>query len=455
LAVLGLGCAEHVMDLEEARAPIEPAMLERTGTSDAPAGGAVRAYDVAIVGGGFAGLACAKALGRSGLSVVVLDRRNHHLFQPLLYQVATAALSPADIAQPIRNILSRYPRVEVLMGEVEAIDAKDKLVRLAEGPAIRYRALVIATGSDYSYFGKDEWQRFAPGLKTLENARSIRSTLLANFERAEVCEDPARRRALMTTLIIGGGPTGVEMAGAIAELARWTLAGDFRRIDPAEAVVILAEAGPRLLASFPEPLSAYAARELERLGVTVSLGRPVEELSETGARIAGQSLEAGLVIWAAGVRASPAARWLGVEADRSGRILVGPDLAVPGLDGVFALGDVAACRQDGKPDGIPLPALAQVAKQQGQHLGRALPALLNDGEAAPAFQYRDRGNAAVIGRHAAVFDFGGRVFKGRLAWLLWAIVHVALLVGLERRLLVVTQWIWRYFTYQRGARLIS
>ena len=431
--------------LRERPPPPAPAMAD-----DAAASTAVRDCDVAIVGGGFGGLACAKALRRSSLKVILVDRRNHHLFQPLLYQVATAALSPADIAQPIRKILSGHARTEVLLGEVKGVDTGRRLLRLADGPAIRYRALVIATGSDYYYFGHEAWSRFAPGLKTLEDARAIRSTLLMNFEQAEACDDPVRRKALMTTLIIGGGPTGVEMAGAIAELARWTLAGDFRRIDPAAAEVVLVEAGPRLLASFPEPLADYARAELERMGVTISIGKPVEDIGADGALVDGLRIEAGLVVWAAGVRASPAAAWLGVEADRGGRIPVGSDLAVPGRERVFALGDVASFAQDGQP----LPGLAQVAKQQGRHLGRALPALLSGGQAAPPFRFRDRGNAAVIGRHAAVFDFGGRRFKGRLAWLLWALVHVALLVGLERRMLVLTQWIWRYFTYQRGARLI-
>jgi NADH:ubiquinone reductase (H+-translocating) len=428
-----------------------PRPLPEAAMTEAPPGAAAaRECDVAIVGGGFAGLACAQALGRSGLTVIVVDRRNHHLFQPLLYQVATAALSPADIAQPIRSILADHRNIEVLMGEVESVAAEQRMLRIQGGLAIRYRALVLATGSDYSYFGHDEWSRFAPGLKTLEDARAIRSTLLRNFELAEASDEPLRRRALMTTLIIGGGPTGVEMAGAIAELARWTLAGDFRRIDPKDATVTLVEAGPRLLASFPEPLAAYAARELERLGVTLRLGQPVEEIEPGGALIAGQRVEAGLVIWAAGVRASPAARWLDVPADRGGRIAVAPDLSVPGRANVFALGDIAALAQDGKP----LPALAQVAKQQGRHLGEALPAFLGEGRPPPPFRFHDRGNAAVIGRHAAVFDFGGRLFKGRLAWLLWALVHVALLVGLERKVLVLTQWIWRYFTYRRGARLI-
>jgi NADH dehydrogenase len=410
----------------------------------------IRERDVVIVGGGFAGLACAKALGEAGVSTAVVDRSNHHLFQPLLYQVATAALSPADIAQPIRSILSPYDSVDVVMGEVAKADVDARTVTLKDGLTLRWRALVLATGSEYSYFGRDDWKRFAPGLKTIEDARSIRSRLLRNFEEAEAEDDPVRQRALMTVLVIGGGPTGVELAGAVAELARWTLAGDFRHIDPSSARIILVEAGPRVLGQFPEKLAEYALRELEGLGVTVWTGRKVEDIDDRGAIVAGECVEAGLVVWAAGVKATPAAALIGVTPDRSGKIAVNPDLSVAGAPGVYALGDIAALAQDGRP----LPALAQVAKQQGQYLGARLPLLLEGEAAAEPFRFNDRGNAAVIGRHAAVFDVKGRLFMGRLAWLMWAIVHVFLLVGLERRLLVILQWIWRYFTYKRGARLI-
>lgn len=417
-----------------------------TGSFTAAGEGAVPIRDVVILGGGFGGLACARALGPSGRRVTVVDRRNYHLFQPLLYQVATAALSPADIAEPIRRILSRYEAVDVVMDEVAAIDTAARRVALAGGAMLGYRRLVVATGSEYTYFGHDAWARFAPGLKTIEDAREIRSRILANFEAAETCPDPVRQRALMTTVVIGGGPTGVEMAGAVAELARHTLARDFRHIDPTRAVTLLVEAGPRLLAAFPEDLAAYAARELGRLGVTVLTGRPVEDVRPDGVTVGGQEVAAGAIVWGAGIRAAKAGALLGVPLDRIGRVRVGPALAVDGLEDVYAVGDLALFEQDGRP----LPALAQVAQQQGSHLGRALAA----GGPVPAFRFRDRGNTAVIGRHAAVFDFGRRRLKGRFAWVLWAIVHVWLLIGFDKRLRVMLQWTWRYFTYQRGARLI-
>ena len=406
--------------------------------------------DVVIVGGGFAGLACAKELGGDAVTVTVIDRRNYHLFQPLLYQVATAALSPADIAEPIRKILSRHANISVVMGEVVAIDPGERLVRLADGPVFRYRRLVLATGSEYNYFGHDDWKRFAPGLKSIDDAREIRSRILRNFEEAETSADPARRRALMTSVVIGGGPTGVEMAGAIAELARWTLARDFRAIDPTTATVLLVEAGPRLLAAFPEDLAGYAHERLDRLGVTVMTGRPVEDVRPDGVTVGGIDVPCGLVVWGAGIRATPAAALLGVPQDRIGRVRVGPDLEVIDRSGIHALGDIALLEEDG----APLPALAQVAKQQGEHLGRHLAAAVRDGTPVPPFRFRNRGNTAVIGRNAAVFDFGRRHLRGRIAWLLWAIVHVYLLVGFQKRLLVSLQWIWRYFTYQRGARII-
>ncbi len=407
--------------------------------------------DVVIVGGGFAGLACARRLGRSGLSVTVIDRSNHHLFQPLLYQVATAALSPADIAEPIRRILGRFPSVEVLMAEVVGVDVEARRVRLADGNPIAYRRLVLAPGSRYDYFGHTDWEASAPGLKTIDDARRIRSRVLMNFETAEASLDPAEQERLMTTVVVGGGPTGVEMAGALAELARWTLARDFRHIDPTTARILLVEAGPRLLGGFPEPLGDYARRRLEGLGVTVLTGTPVEDIRPDGITLGGEDLPVGMVVWGAGVRANPAAAWIGVEpADRSGRVRVGPDLSVPGHPEIHVLGDAALAEEDGRP----LPGLAQVAKQQGEYLGTVLPALVAGDGTAPPFHFKDRGNTAVIGRNAAVFDFGRRQLKGRFAWLLWAIVHVYLLVGFEKRLLVALQWLWRYFTYQRGARII-
>jgi len=411
---------------------------------------------VVIIGAGFGGLACAAALGSTGIPVTVIDRRNYHLFVPLLYQVATAALSPADIAQPIRKILSRHPNIRVVLGEVTGIDTERRLVRLnPDGPHrdgdVRYDRLVIATGSSYSYFGHDEWAAVAPGVKTIEDAQHIRARLLGCFERAELSTDPEEQAMLMTVVIVGGGPTGVELAGAVAELTRYALARDFRRIDPRSARILLVEAGPRLLGTFPEHLSRYARNALGRLGVTVMTGQAVEKIEAGGVTISGRFIPAGTMVWGAGVAASPAGRWLGLETDRAGRIRVDADLSVPGLDGVYALGDTALGAGD---DGKPLPGLAQVAKQQGQHLGAALAANILRGEPMPPFRFKNRGNTAIVGRSAAVFDFGTRQLKGWLAWILWAVVHVYLLVGFEKRLLVSMQWLWRYLTYERGARLI-
>jgi NADH dehydrogenase len=407
---------------------------------------------VVVVGAGFGGLACAQALGRAGVRTTVIDRNNYNLFAPLLYQVATAALSPADVAEPIRRILSRYPSVDVVLGEVVGVDWQNRRVLRADGGVLPYDRLVLATGSVYSYFGHEDWAEVAVGLKTIENARRIRTRILDAFELAEICDDPERRAMLMTTVIIGGGPTGVEMAGAVAELARYTLARDFRRIDPRDAVVILVEAGPRLLPSFPEALSDYARWALEKLMVTVVTGHAVEAVEPGAVTVAGRRIPCATVVWGAGVAASPAARWLCVEADRAGRVAVGADLAVHGRPGVFAIGDTALALDS---DGKPLPGLAQVAKQQGLHLGRALAAELGRGEPLPPFRFRNRGNTAIVGRSAAVFDFGRWHLRGWPAWLLWALVHVYLLVGFENRLLVAMQWLWRWLTYERGARLIT
>ncbi len=407
---------------------------------------------VVIVGAGFAGLACARELGNAPVRVTMVDRHNYHLFVPLLYQVATAALSPADIAQPIRRLVARYQNIGVVLGDVCGIDAGARAVHLAGAGHLTYDRLVLATGSTFSYFGHNDWARFAPGPRTLETAREIRARLLLAFERAEMSADADERETLLTTVVVGGGPTGVEVAGAIAELARYALARDFRRIDPRAARILLIEAGPRVLASFPPELSDYARRSLERLGVTVMTDRAVESVGPSGVTVGGRLVPAGTIVWAAGVRASPAAAWLGVQPDGAGRIRVDPDLSVPGFDGVFALGDTAAIAGE---DGNPLPALAQVAAQQGRHLGRALKANLVHGRPMPPFRFRNRGNTAIIGRSAAVFDFGSWRLKGYAGWLLWAIVHVYLLTGFEKRLLVSLQWLWRYLTYQRGARLIT
>lgn len=407
---------------------------------------------VAIVGGGFGGLACAQALAGSPHRVVLIDRRNYHLFQPLLYQVATAALSPAHIASPLRHILARYDNVEVRLGSATGIDLAERRVLMEDQPPVAWDRLVLATGASYSWFGHDDWAAVAPGLKTLADARTVRAKLLRAFERAEIEVDPDRRRQLMTCVIVGGGPTGVELAGAVAELTRWTLKNDFRRIDPRATRILLIEAGPRVLSGFPDNLSAYAVRALEGLGVTVRTGEAVTAVDAESVCVGTERIPAGTVLWAAGMAASPAARWLDIAADKAGRIPVAPDLSVPGLAGVYALGDtVSSAGADGKP----LPGLAQVAQQQGRHLGRALVRHLSDGTPVPPFSFHNRGNTAVIGRHAAVFDFGWWRFTGRAAWLLWGIIHIVLLVGFENRLIVTTQWIWNYFTRERGARLIE
>jgi NADH dehydrogenase len=408
---------------------------------------------VVIVGAGFAGLACARALGSTGARVTIVDRHNYHLFVPLLYQVATAALSPADIAEPIRKILRRHRNVDVLLGEVAGVDTANRSVCLADGERLDYDRLVLAPGSRYNYFAHPEWEAWAPGLKTIADARRLRSRLLCAFELAERERDPQRQRALLTTVIVGGGPTGVEMAGAIAELARHALVRDFRHVDPAAARVMLVEAGPRILAAFPEALAAFAHRRLERLGVEISCGAAVEQIGPHSVRIGGDEVAAGAVIWGAGIRAGCVGDWLGVPVDRAGRVRVDATLAVPDFADIFVLGDSA--RFDDPGTGNALPALAQVAHQQGQHLGRALRRQLSSEEPLPPFRFRDRGNTAIVGRNAAIFDFGRWQLKGRLAWLLWAIVHIYLLVGFEKRLLVAIQWLWRYLTYQRGARLIT
>lgn len=418
---------------------------------DVPAAPAAGPHRVVIVGAGFGGLALAQTLGGTPLDVTVIDRRNYHLFQPLLYQVATAVLSPGEIAEPIRKILRRHGNVTVLMAEVEGIDPGRKEVRV-RGEPLAYDTLVLATGAAHSYFGHPEWERFAPGLKTLEDATRLRTTILAAFERAEMEGDPAERERLMTFAVIGGGPTGVEMAGAIADLAHKALARDFRNIDPTEARILLIEAAPRILGPFPEDLSTYARRALERLGVEILTERPVEDVSEAGVTVGGEFIPTATVVWAAGVRASRLGDSLGVETDRAGRIPVGPDLSVAGLEGVYVIGDLALARDEG---GKPLPGLAQVAHQQGRYLGKALPARILKGEAPEPFRFRSRGNLAVIGRNSAVVEWGSVKLKGFLAWLVWGVAHIYLLVGFQNRFLVTMRWLWAYLTHQRGDRIIA
>jgi len=409
-------------------------------------------FAIVIVGAGFAGLEVAKELGRAGIGVTVLDRQNHHLFQPLLYQVATAGLSAADIAEPVRKVLRGHESVQVLLGEVAGIDAAARRVQLADGASLRYDVLVLAAGAVDSHFGHDEWKPHLLGLKSLADAQAIRSRVLLAFEQAERSPDAAEQQRLMTIAIVGGGPTGVELAGSLAELCRHTLADDFRAIAPEHARIMLIEAGPRLLAGFSQEASRYAEKRLRTLGVEVLTDTAVEDVRDGEIRIAGRSVAVGHTLWAAGVAASPLAAMPGAETDRAGRVLVDETLAVPGLPGVYALGDLAHCPG---PDGKPLPGLAQVAKQQGRHLGRGLVRHIRDGAPLEPFRYRGRGNTAIVGRNAAVFEQGGFRIRGWFAWFSWVVIHVYLLVGFQNRIRVSVQWLWRYLTYERGARLVT
>lgn len=407
---------------------------------------------VIVIGAGFAGLACAAGLGNTGISVTVVDRRNHNLFQPLLYQVATAALSPADIAEPVRRTLGRYENIRVMLGDAVGIDRSARQVLLKDGLALRYDELVVATGSEYNYFGHESWKPFAPGLKTIHEARLIRHRLLTAFERAERETNAAVRKRLLTFAVIGGGPTGVEMAGAISELARYMIYRDFRTIGRDDVDVFLIEAGPRILAAFPEKLATYARDYLTTIGVRVLTGQRVTAIDAQSISLGDRRIDTGCIVWGAGVRASPAADWLGMEGGQQGRVPVQPDLSLPEYPNISVIGDTALALDE---KGAPLPALAQVAKQQGVYVARRLRRKLKGGPPFEPFRFHNRGNTAVIGRNAAIFDFGSWTLKGRLAWFLWALVHVYLLINFEKRLLVTIQWVSRYFTKQRGARLID
>jgi NADH dehydrogenase len=405
---------------------------------------------VVIVGGGFGGLSAAKGLARRDFDITLIDRNNHHLFQPLLYQVATAALSPADIASPIRGILRGQQNAKVVLAEVSGVDLKRKQV-LADGRRVPYDYLILATGARHAYFGHDEWAAFAPGLKTIDDATYLRRRILLAFERAEAEADADERRRLMTFVVIGGGPTGVEMAGAIAELAKRALASDFRSIDPRCARIILVEAAPRVLTPFDETLSDAARRSLESLGVEVRLDAAVRECSCEGVRAGGEFIPSRTIIWAAGVMASPAGRWLGAETDRVGRVKVRADLSVPGHPDVFVIGDTAAVVA---ADGATLPGVAPVAKQQGQYIAGVLIAR-NRGCTIEPFRYRDFGLLATIGRKRAVAQFSTLRLSGLLAWLLWSFAHVYFLIGFRNRFVVALNWAWSYITFQRGSRLIT
>lgn len=405
---------------------------------------------VVIVGAGFGGLSLAKGLAGTPYEITVIDRHNYHLFQPLLYQVATAALSPADIAAPIRAILRGQANATVVLAEVSGIDTATRHV-LAEDRHIDYDILVLATGAQHTYFGHDDWAPYAPGLKTIDDATSLRRRILLAFERAEAEPEAAERTRLLTFVVIGGGPTGVEMAGAIAELAKRALAADFRNIDPRSARVILIEGGPRLLAAFDPSLSEKARLSLEKLGVEVRLDAIVTSCSCQDVGIGSERIETRTIMWAAGVKASPAAGWLGAPADKAGRVMVGPNLSVPGCRDVFVLGDTALALDAA---GKPLPGVAPVAKQQGAFLARLLIARAR-GDTLPTFHYRDFGSLATIGRRHAVADFGKIRLSGFVAWVLWSVAHVYFLIGFRRRLVVALHWAWSYLTFQRGTRLIT
>jgi len=406
---------------------------------------------VVIVGAGFGGLAAAQAMAAAPVEVVVVDRRNYHLFQPLLYQVATAGLSPADIAWPIRGILSRQRNASVRLGRVTGVDAARRDVLIGDR-RISYDYLVLATGARHAYFDHPEWEDVAPGLKKIADATQIRERILIAFETAESADDPEERRRLLNFVVVGGGPTGVEMAGAIAELAKRALAADFRAIDPAASRIFLVEAGPRLLPSFPESLSEVARRSLERLGVEVLLGHPVAACDARGVTVEGARIEAATIIWAAGVMASPAATWLDAERDRAGRVKVNADFSVPGHGDVFVVGDTAAATDAHRR---PLPGIAPAAKQAGRYVARLIRSRVEGLPAPPPFRYRDAGNLATIGRKYAVVQMGRLELTGILAWLLWSIAHIYFLIGLRNRLVVALAWMWNYLTFQRGARLIA
>jgi NADH dehydrogenase len=408
-----------------------------------------------ILGGGFGGLAAARALRRAAVGVTLVDRTNHHLFQPLLYQAATAAVSPGDICAPIRWVLRRQPNARVLMAEARGIDVTRKHVRIEPpgGPPreLGYEYLIVATGSRHSYFEHPEWEPLAPGLKSLEDALEIRSRFLDAFERAELSDDPEEQRALLTFVIVGGGPTGVELAGVMPSIARHALARDFRHIDTRGTRVVLLEAGPRVLPGFPESLARAAHRDLERLGVEVRTGACVTRIEPDAVHVGEARIPTRNVFWAAGNEASPVARTLGVPLDRAGRVLVEADLSIPGHPEVFVVGDLAAVRLG--HEGELVPGVAPAAVQEGRYAARCIRADL-EGEPRRPFRYRNQGNLATIGRHKAIADFGWLRISGYPAWFLWLFVHIMKLVGFRNRLSVLLHWAYQYFTYQRGIRLI-
>ena len=406
---------------------------------------------VVIVGAGFGGLEAAKALRHADAEVVVIDRRNHHCFQPLLYQVATAALSPADIAWPIRHILRSQRNATVLMEKVLGIDAEERLVR-AESGEVPYDYLVIAAGAQHSYFSHDEWAAYAPGLKRIEDATTIRRKILTAFERAELTQDNSEQQRLLTFVIVGGGATGVEMAGAIADVARQTLAADFRRTDPRRARIILIEAGSRVLPTFPPRLSDYVRKTLERSGVEVRTDTLVTDCDAQGVDLKNGRIDSETIIWAAGVTASPAAQWLGAETDASGRVKVAKDLSAPDNPNIFVIGDTASVLDE---QGRPVPGIAPAAKQMGKYVAKVIYARITGSKQPGPFRYVHFGDLATIGRRAAVVKLGRLELKGFVAWAFWSVAHIYFLIGLRYRFLVAINWAWDYITFQRGARLIT
>jgi NADH dehydrogenase len=409
-------------------------------------------HRVVIVGSGFGGLSAAQALAGADVEVTLIDRRNHHLFQPLLYQVATASLSTSEIAWPIRHILRKRGEVTTLLATVTGVDVTGQAVMLEDGSRVEYDSLILATGARHAYFGHDDWEKFAPGLKTLEDATTIRRKLLLAFEAAERETDPDKRQALLTFVIIGAGPTGVEMAGAIVELARVTLRGQFRSIQSGDARVVLIEGGKRVLANFKPELSDYTLKALRDLGVTVELGEAVSAVDAKGVVYGGKRIDAETIIWAAGVQASPAARWLGVEPDRAGRVKVEADLTVPGHPEIFVVGDTATISM---PDGKPVPGVGDGAKQGGRHAARVIRARLQGDTAAKPFRYKHAGDLATIGKRAAVIDFGWVQLTGWIAWWAWGLAHIYFLIDTKNRLAVALSWLWIYLSGQRSARLIT
>ena len=406
---------------------------------------------VLIIGAGFGGIETARALRRAPVDVTLVDRRNFHLFQPLLYQVATAALSPGDIAWPIRSVFRRQSNVRVFLAEISAIDTAERTATDGR-TTLPYDYLVLATGATNSYFGHDAWAAHAPSLKSLDDAATLRERLLVAFERAELSDDADEQRRQMTTVIVGGGPTGVELAGAVAELTHNSFAGEFRNIDPAAARIVLVEAGPRLLAAFSEPLSDVARRSLEAMRVEVRTGTAVTASDERGVVIGdGERIEAATIGWAAGVTASPAADWVGAPRDPAGRVRVEADLSLPGHPEIFAIGDTAAVS---RVDGRPVPGIAPAAKQMGRYVGAVIAARVAGRAAPPPFRYRHNGDLATIGRNHAVVSLGPLRLTGFIGWLFWSMIHIWFLIGFRSRLVVSINWLWSYLTYQRGGRLI-